>query len=47
MAIQTKRGIVRLFATAPVGIIGLGCNTANGFEKDLQKAGRGIQNGTK
>ncbi len=30
-----------------IGILASGCNTANGFGKDVQKAGEGIQDGTK
>jgi predicted small secreted protein len=39
--------IVLLFATALLAIVGIGCNTAHGFGKDMEKAGEGIQNGTK
>ena len=42
-----KRGVVLLFVTAFLAIVGVGCNTAYGFGKDLQNAGEGIQNGTK
>jgi predicted small secreted protein len=47
MTTLTKRIIVLLFLIALLAIVGLGCNTANGFGKDMQKAGEGIQNGTK
>jgi predicted small secreted protein len=30
-----------------VAILGVGCNTAHGFGKDVQNAGEDIQNGTK
>ena len=36
-----------LFLLAIVFMTALGCHTANGFGKDLQDAGEGIQNGTK
>lgn len=42
-----KRIVVLLFLSALVTVVGLGCNTANGFGKDVSKAGAGIQNGTK
>jgi predicted small secreted protein len=35
-----------LFATL-AAVAGMGCNTANGFGKDMSAAGQGIQNGTK
>jgi predicted small secreted protein len=28
-------------------LVGMGCNTAHGFGKDVSNAGQGIQNGTK
>ncbi len=43
----TKRLVVLLFVTALLAIVGIGCNTAHGFGKDMEKAGEGIQNGTK
>lgn len=42
-----KRIVALLFLAALMTIAGLGCNTANGFGKDVSKAGQGIQNGTK
>ncbi len=42
-----KRIIVLLCLTAFVAIVGIGCNTANGFGKDMEKAGDKIQEGTK
>ena len=42
-----KRIIVLLFVTTLLAIVGVGCNTAHGFGKDVQNAGEGIQNGTK
>jgi predicted small secreted protein len=47
MSTLTKRIIVVLFATALLAIVGLGCNTAHGFGKDVEKAGEKIQDGTK
>jgi predicted small secreted protein len=47
MITYTKRLVVLLFAATLLAIVSLGCNTANGFGKDVQKAGEGIQNGTK
>ena len=47
MSTLTKRIVVLLFVTALLAIAGLGCNTAHGFGKDVEKAGEGIQNGTK
>jgi predicted small secreted protein len=42
-----KRIVVLLFVTALLAIASVGCNTAHGFGKDMEKAGEGIQNGTK
>lgn len=47
MTTLIKRLAVLLFATALLALVGLGCNTAHGFGKDMEKAGEGIQNGTK
>ena len=47
MTTLPKRIIVLLFIVALVAIVGVGCNTANGFGKDMSAAGQGIQNGTK
>jgi predicted small secreted protein len=46
MITLTKRIIVLLFVSTLLVIVGVGCNTAHGFGKDMQKAGEGIQNGT-
>jgi predicted small secreted protein len=46
MIILFKRTVVLLFVTALLAIVGMGCNTAHGFGKDIEKAGEGIQNGT-
>ena len=42
-----KRIAVLLIVTAFLAIVGVGCNTAHGFGKDVQDAGEGIQSGTK
>lgn len=42
-----KRSVVLLFVAAFLALGGLGCQTANGFGKDVEKAGEGIQNGTR
>ena len=42
-----KRVAVLLFISALMILGGMGCNTANGFGKDVSNAGQGIQNGTK
>ena len=47
MATLTKRIVVLLFVTALLAIVGMGCNTAHGFGKDMEKAGDKIQEGTK
>ena len=39
-----KLGLLFLLAMV---MAAMGCHTANGFGKDLQDAGEGIQNGTK
>lgn len=47
MTTLSKRIMVLLFVTALLAIVGIGCNTAHGFGKDMQKAGEGIQEGAK
>ncbi len=42
-----KQSLVILFAAALLALIFTGCNTAHGFGKDMEKAGQGIQDGTK
>jgi predicted small secreted protein len=42
-----NRIFVLLCLTALLAIVGIGCNTANGFGKDMEKAGDKIQEGTK
>ena len=47
MITLSKRIVVLLFVTAFLAIAGMGCNTAHGFGKDVEKAGEKIQEGTK
>jgi len=47
MTTLSKHIIVLLFVTALLAMVGIGCNTAHGFGKDVEKAGEGIQKGTK
>jgi len=42
-----KNTVLLLLAAAFLAVVGLGCQTANGFGKDVEKAGQGIQEGTK
>lgn len=42
-----KRIVVLLCLTSLLAIVGLGCNTAHGFGKDMESAGEQIQDGTK
>ena len=41
------RIVVLLIVTTSLVIVGVGCNTAHGFGKDVESAGEGIQEGTK
>ncbi len=41
-----KRIMLLLFVTALLAVAGIGCNTAHGFGKDMEKAGDKIQEGT-
>ena len=41
-----KRIVVLLCITTLPAIVGMGCNTAHGFGKDVSNAGQGIQNGS-
>jgi len=43
----SKRILVLLGLVALVACAAMGCHTANGFGKDVENAGHGIQNGTK
>ena len=47
MSTFIRRTVVLLFVAAFLAIVGVGCNTAHGFGKDVQNAGEDIQNGTK
>jgi len=47
MSTFIRRIIILLFVTAVLALVGVGCNTAHGFGKDVQNAGEDIQNGTK
>ncbi len=47
MITQTKRIVLLLFVAALLGAAVVGCNTAHGFGKDVEKAGEKIQEGTK
>jgi predicted small secreted protein len=47
MITLTKRIVVLLFVTTLLAIVGVGCNTAHGFGKDMEKAGDKIQDSTK
>lgn len=47
MSTLTKRIVLLLFVTTLLAIVTVGCNTAHGFGKDVEKAGDKIQDGTK
>jgi len=47
MSTFIKRIVVLLFVTTLLAFVGVGCNTAHGFGKDMESAGDSIQNGTK
>jgi len=47
MTTLLKRIVVLFCITAFLAVVGMGCNTAHGFGKDMENAGEGIQNGTK
>jgi predicted small secreted protein len=42
-----QRFVLSLFVTSLLAVVGVGCNTAHGFGKDVEKAGEKIQDGTK
>jgi predicted small secreted protein len=42
-----KNTVLLLLVAAFLAVVGSGCQTANGFGKDVEKAGQGIQEGTK
>ena len=46
MTILIKRFILLSIAAMLLAVVGLGCNTAHGFGKDMEKAGDKIQEGT-
>ena len=47
MSTFIKRILVLLFVTSFLAVVGVGCNTAHGFGKDMENAGESIQDGTK
>ena len=47
MTALSKRMIVLLFVTALLAVVGMGCNTAHGFGKDVTNTGDSIQRGTR
>ena len=47
MITLTKRIVVLLCITSLLAIVGMGCNTAHGFGKDMEKAGEKIQDSTR
>jgi predicted small secreted protein len=47
MITSYQRIIILLCLTSLLAFVGMGCNTAHGFGKDVSNAGQGIQNGTK
>ncbi len=42
-----RRFLLLFLVTILLASAGIGCNTANGFGKDMEKAGEKIQDGTK
>ena len=42
-----NRAVVLLFVTALLAVLGMGCNPAHGFGRDMEKAGDTIQKGTR
>ena len=42
-----KRFVLLLVATALLATVGVSCNTAHGFGKDMERTGEKIQDGTK
>jgi len=42
-----QRLVLLVLVTTLLTIAGVGCRTAHGFGEDMQKAGEGIQDGTK
>ena len=44
---RVQRLVFLFLATTLLAVVGVGCNTAHGFGKDMEKAGEKIQDGTK
>ena len=44
---RVQRLVLLLLASTLLAMVGVGCNTAHGFGKDMEKAGEKIQDGTK
>ena len=42
----TQRIVLLLLTATLLATVGIGCNTAKGFGKDVEKAGEKIQDGT-
>jgi predicted small secreted protein len=42
-----KRFAILLLVTTLLTAVGIGCNTAHGFGKDMERTGEKIQDGTK
>jgi predicted small secreted protein len=42
-----RRFLLLFLVTTLLASVGIGCNTASGFGKDMEKAGEKIQEGTK
>jgi predicted small secreted protein len=42
----TQRFVLLFLVATLLGTVGIGCNTAKGFGKDVEKAGEKIQDGT-
>ncbi len=47
MSFAFTKTVLLLLVAAFLAVLGSGCQTANGFGKDVEKAGQGIQEGTK
>ncbi len=47
MKMPLNRSLVLLAFAFLLGMAGMGCNTAHGFGKDVERAGEKIQDGTK
>lgn len=46
MTKQFKTTIILTFVAGLLAIVGIGCNTAHGFGKDVERTGEKIQSGT-